>query len=300
MANIIKILKKHKYLYIMLAPGIVFLFIFNYIPMYGVRIAFQDYFPWGVSEWVGFKHFVHLFNNREFFRIIRNTLLIASYKLIFAFPAPIILALLLNELRTGILKRFVQTVSYLPYFISWMVVAGIAYNFLASDLGFLNVILDMLGLQKIDWYYRPDLWRGILVVTGIWKNVGWGSIIYLAALSGISPEMYEASDIDGAGKIKQLFNITLPSISNIITIMLILHMGSFIKEDFQQIYSLMGNNTIIRETIDVLETNILRNVQLKGFYSMPAALGLLQSIAALILVLGSNYLARKAGKEGLF
>ena len=299
----ISALVRYKYLYLMLIPGIVFLFIFCYVPMYGVTIAFKDYYPWTGffgSEWVGLKHFAKFFNSAQFWNLLKNTLLITTYKLIVGFPAPIILALLLNELKNGSLKRVVQTVSYLPHFISWMVIAGMAYNFFGTDLGILNRILTTVGMEPVSWYARPDLWRSILVITAVWKGVGWGSIIYLAGISGINPELYESAQIDGAGKLRQAWSITLPSLMPIISIVFILNMGSLIREDFQQIFALVGNSTILRETTDVFETYIFRMSMLNGSFSYPAAIGLFQSVIALLMIVGSNYLAKKTENQGIW
>lgn len=298
------VIRKYKTLYLMLLPGMLFLFIFAYLPMGGIIIVFKEYYPWeGLlgSKWVGFKHVISFFTDQQFWKILQNTVLIALYKLIVGFPAPIVLALLLNELKNRLLKRFVQTVSYLPHFISWMIVAGFAYMFFGTNLGILNKLLVSIGFEPVSWYYRSDLWRGILVVSAVWKGIGWGSIIYLAAISGIDVQLYESAIIDGAGRFKRMMCITIPGIMPIAVIIFILSVGNLIREDFQQIFALVGLNRVLYETTDVIETFIFRTSLLEGTsYSYPAAVGLFQSVVALLMILATNYFAKKKEQEGIW
>jgi len=296
-------ISKTNQLYIMMIPGILLIFVFAYYPLYGLVIAFKDYYSWiGIenSEWVGFKNFISFFQSKDFPIIVKNTLGISGLRLIFAFPSAIILALLINELKNGLFKRTIQTISYLPYFISWMVVSGIAYNFLSTDMGVLNQILKYFGAQPVNWYTQPDAWWPILTITTIWKSMGWGSIAYLAAITSISPELYEAATIDGASKLKQVRHITIPGMMPVISITLILTIGSLIRDDFEQIYALVGANAILQKTTDVLGTWVFRTSILQSDFSNATAVGLFQSVISLIMIIGANYFAKKTDNPGLW
>ena len=299
--------RKNADLYLFMLPGILLLFVFSYVPKAGLIVAFKNYTTEeGIfgSEWVGLKHFVTLFTAEgvNFDLIFRNTVVIAFLRLVTSFPSAIILALLFNELRNGLFKKSVQTISYLPYFISWIIVSGMAYNFLAADNGILNNLLEKLGREPVVWYSNPRPWWGILTITSLWKSIGWGTITYLAAISAINPELYEASAIDGAGKLRQTFTVTLPGMMPIIGITLILSMGSLIRDDFEQIYAMVGSeNYLLNETTNVFSTVVFKALRggPKGF-SSATALGLFQSIIALILVLTSNWIVRKTDNPGLW
>ena len=297
-----KILRNYQ-LYLLLLPGLLLIFIFKYLPLPGLIIAFEDYYPWTGffdSEWVGLKHFIHIFQSETFLRLLGNTLVLSLLNLIFVFPSAIILALLINELHNGIFKRTVQTVSYLPHFISWVVVAGMAYNFLATDTGILNNLLKHLGLDPVMWYADASKWRGILTVTSIWKTCGWGTIVYLAAITSINPGLYEAAVIDGASKFRQIWHITIPGMMPVISVTLILTIGKLIKDDFEQIYALVGNNNLLYETTDVLGTWIFRTSMINGEFSSAAALGLFQGIVSFIMVTGANMLAKRTENSSLW
>jgi putative aldouronate transport system permease protein len=296
-------IKKHYILYIMFLPVIISLLLFNYIPMWGVLLGFKDFVPWQGfwgSKWVGLGNFKYIFNTPDFPRLLRNTLLINIYKMIFGFPAPIIFALLLNELKNKLFKRTVQTISYMPYFVSWIVISGIAYSFLNTNYGIINNILKGFGLEPIQWYIRSEYWRSILVGTNIWKGVGYGSILYLAAIAGIDPTLYEAAIVDGATRWKQTLHITLPSILPTASILFILGLGGMMNGDFGQTYALIGFNSPLYKTTDVLDFYIYRVGLQGGKFSIGTALGLFQSAIGFILVMGTNKIAKRMGGEGIW
>ena len=289
---------KHRWLMGMLLIGITYFVIFHYGPMYGVQIAFRDYqFRSGIwgSEWVGFDNFRKMFRSRAFIDVFRNTVIISSYKLLFGFPAPIIFALLLNELKNKIFKRGIQSVSYLPHFLSWVVLGGIFKQILSPTTGTINYILNQIGIQPIYFLGNNDWFRTTLVFTSLWKEVGWGSIIYLAALSAIDPTLYEAAEIDGANRFQQAMKITIPGIMPIICIQLIFWSGSIISDDFQQIFNLY--NEAVYKTGDVLGTYIYRAGLVQMQYSYTAAVGLFRNIISLVIIIIINYATRLMGDE---
>lgn len=293
--------KKSKYLFFMLIPVLIWYAIFHYGPLYGVLLAFKDYSPrLGIlgSPWVGLDHFKFLFfQSPDFMRIFRNTLLISCYHLIFGFPAPIILALLLNELRFGWFKRIAQTISYLPHFFSWVVLSGIIIVMLSPSEGPVNFILSAIGIEPIYFLADTDYFRSTLVATGIWKEIGWGTIIYLAALSGIDPTLYEAAVIDGANRRKQIWYITLPSILPVITIMFILSLGGILNAGFDQIFNLY--NPAVYEVADIIDTYVYRAGILGAQFGLTTAVGLFKNVIGIILVLSTNYVVKKMGQEGV-
>lgn len=296
-------LLRYRTLYLMFLPTAVFLIIFNYIPMWGVVLAFKNYIPWlgfNESEWVGFDNFRYVFSTPDFPRLIRNTLLINIYKIIWTFPAPILLALMLNEVRARRFKNVVQTISYLPHFISWIVVSGIMYNLLNYNFGILNNIIKGFGGDPVQWYIRKDLWRGILVATSMWKSVGYSSIIYLAAISGIDQELYEAAVVDGANRWHQTRYITIPCLMPTVSVMFILGIGGIMYGDFGQIYALIGYNSSLFPTTDVLDFFIYRVGLQGGKFSVGTALGLFQSLIGFFMVLLTNKGAKKLGGQGIW
>lgn len=291
----------HKYFFIMLFPVIVYYAVFHYGPMYGVVIAFQDYqFLKGVagSPWVGLDNFRDLFGGLFFWPVLRNTLIINFYKLLFGFTAPIILAVMINEVSAKWFKKSVQTISYLPHFLSWVVLAGMVIEFLSPSRGPVNMILASFGLEPIFFITEPDWFRSILVSTDIWRNVGFASIIYLAAIAGINPEMYEAADVDGISRIGKIRYITLPSIAPVIVIMLILNSGTIINDDFEQVFNLL--NAMVMDVGDVLSTYTYSEGLLKMNYSYAAAVGLFKNVVALALVLTANAIAAKLSDDTIF
>lgn len=284
----------------MVIPMVVWYLVFCYVPMYGVLMAFQNYNPrMGItgSEWVGLAHFASFFQSNYFVRLIRNTLLISIYDLLWGFPAPILFALLLNELRGKWFKKTVQTVSYIPYFISLMVICGLLKSFCSSG-GLFNDIRELIGLSRIDLLARPELFRTLYVSSGIWQNIGFNSIIYIAALTNIDQGLYEAATIDGAGKFKQVLHITLPGILPTIMILLILRVGSLMSVGYEKIILLYSSVTY--ETADVISTFVYRKGILDANYSYSAAIGLFNSVINFILLIGTNWLSRKTTENSLW
>jgi len=297
-----KEITKNRSLYIMLIPVILYFVLFQYKPMYGVIIAFKDFNPFvGVwdSKWVGFKHFEQFFQSYYFGRILRNTVLMSLYQLIFAFPAAIILALLLNEVKNQAFKRIVQSISYLPHFISLVVVSGMIIDFLQPD-GIINRLIVAAGLMKepINFLIMPEWFRTVFISSGIWQGIGWSSIIYLAALSGINPSLYEAAVVDGAGRWKQMLHITLPGLMPTIIILLIINIGSFMVVGFDKIILLYNPATY--ETADVIGSFVFRRGILEANYSFTAAVGLFNSMINFILLILVNQIAKKKAESSLW
>ena len=290
----IKKIHKYRYYYLLLIPAFVYYIVFSYIPMGGIVIGFQDYNVFkGIfgSEWVGLKWFAKLINSSDFFEVLRNTVLISIYMLLVTFPAPIIFALILNECKSLTFKKIVQTVSYLPHFISWAVVAGLIVTMLSPSYGVVNQIIKQLGLEPVYFMAEPRYIRGIMVLSSLWKGLGWSSIIYLAALTSISVEQYESAFLDGANKIQQTIYITLPGISNIIIMTLIFAISGLFNVGFEQAYNLVIPATF--ETGQVISTYVyrlgVRNMQ----YSFSTAVGLAQSVVGMLLLVGANIAAKK-------
>lgn len=286
-------IKKHKSLYLMIIPIVLYYLVFCYYPMYGAQIAFRDYSPKkGIvgSPWVGFKHFLDFFKSVYFGRLIRNTLSINLKNLIFGFPAPIIFALLLNEVRWTKFKRTVQTVSYMPHFISTVVIAGMVLQFTATD-GFITQIMMLFGYPKQNLMLNPALFQPIYVISDIWQSVGWGSIIYISAVSGINGELYEAARMDGAGRWKQMLHVTLPGILPTIITMFVMRVGNMMNLGFEKIF-LMYNSSIY-ETADVISTYVYRKGLVDQSYSFSTAVGLFNSAINLLLLFGANKLCKR-------
>lgn len=298
--DLLKRIYKSRYLYIMLLPTIAFYIIFHYLPMYGIIIAFKDFkASRGIlgSPWVGFKHFEQFFSSYYFFRLIRNTFLLNFYGLIFGFPAPIILAILLNELRSEKFKRFVQSVSYLPHFISVVIVVGFIVDFFSQN-GIVNNLLSLFGIEPINFLIEPKWFRPLYVGSGIWQGIGWGSIIYLAAISGIDPELYEAAIIDGAGRFRKIISITIPSIAPTIIIQLIFRIGGMMSVGFEKVFLMYNPSTY--ETADVISTFVYRSGLQSAQYSYAAAIGLFNTIINFILLIGANYISRVTTESSLW
>lgn len=282
----------------MVWPGILFVFIFSYIPMYGVIMAFQQYDIFaGIlkSPWVGFMNFKMFFQAPEFWNVMRNTMLISLLKLIISFPAPIILALMLNEIGNMAFKRFIQTVSYLPYFLSWVIVSGFVFSLLSVDNGTVNILLERFNLihEPVNFLALPEYFWSILVSVNVWKEVGFASIVYLAAIAGVDPTMYEAASIDGASRFKQIYLITLPSIAPIIIIFMILAIGNLMSAGFEDIL-LLATNPILRETSDVIDTYVYRVGILNARFSYATAVGLFKAVISVVLLVTANKIARRA------
>ncbi|KAF4326038.1 hypothetical protein G195_000084 [Phytophthora kernoviae 00238/432] len=293
-------LAKYRWQYVMILPGAILLLLFSYIPMVGIQVAFKDFHigstMWS-SEWVGFENFSFL-QDEQFWIVVKNTIYIAILKFVFGFPAPIMLALLINEVKNNKYKRFVQSVSYLPHFFSWIVVAYILQSLLTLDGGLVNQLIEKLGGDSVFFLGSTEWFRPMIVVSGLWKEVGWNTILYLAAITTIDPQLYEAARVEGAGRLAQIRNITLPGIMPTISIVLILSMPGLIAVGMDQIYPLM--NPANQPVADVLDTYILRNGLQQGYFGMATAVGLLSSVISLVLVLCTNQMARKFNGEGLW
>lgn len=291
---------KVRWLYVFMFPGIIYFLIFKILPMWGVLMAFQNYQPsLGAfkSTWVGFKHFERFFTSLEFWTLFGNTFMLAFYNLVIYFPITIILALLLNEVRYEIYKRFVQTFVYIPHFLSWVVVAGITYLLLGTE-GLFNKVADMAGNARVDYLFSPDWFRPIIVLQIIWKDAGWGTIIFLAALAGVNVQLYEAARIDGATRWKMMWHITLPAIRSVIFILLILRLGHFMDLGFEQILLML--NPLNREVGEVFDTYVYRVGIQQGQFSYSAAVGLFKSAIGLVLVWMANRIAKAFGEEGIY
>lgn len=292
---------KHKYLFLLLLPGIIWYAIFYYAPLYGIQLAFKDYkIAAGIfgSEWVGFKHFARMFSASDFLQIFRNTIVISLYHIVFGFPAPIVLALLFNEIRRQSVKRIAQSISYLPHFFSWVILGGILSTLLSPTTGIVNQIIEWLGFDPIYFLGDKRYFRFTLVASGIWKEVGWGTIIYLAALSGVDVHLYEAAVVDGANRWKQTLHITIPCIMPVIAIMFILRIGNLLDAGFDQVLNLY--NAAVYEVGDILDTYVYRVGITQMQYSFTTAVGLFKNVIGFALVLGANYVIKKSGQEGLF
>ncbi|MBP3362162.1 MAG: sugar ABC transporter permease [Clostridia bacterium] len=294
-------LLRDRQLYLMLFPCILYYILFYYVPVYGIQIAFKDYQPYvGIlqSKWVGLKHFKSFFGSPYAFRIIRNTFLISFYSMIFTFPLTIILALLFNELRCKWFKTAVQTISYLPYFISTVVVAGLVVSFLSPTAGIVNTVLEKMGMEKIYFLIKPEYFRTIFVAMGGWQGIGFGTIVYTSALCSIDNTLYEAAAVDGVSRWKRIIHITLPGIMPTIAVMLIIRMGSLLSVGSESIILLY--QPITYETADVISSYVYRNGLVESNYSYAAAVDLFNGIISLVLVVISNMLSKKIGGSGIW
>lgn len=292
---------RDRWLYLILLPGVLYFIIFKYVPMFGLVMAFEDYKPhlgFMTSPWVGMKHFERFFSEPQFWMLFRNTILLAIYNLVFFFPLPIVLALMLNEVRIGIFKRFAQTLLYLPHFVSWVVAVGIFYVLFTTEGGVVNELIQKIGIEKIPFMLSEDWFRPMIISQSIWKEAGWGTIIFLAALSGVDLQLYEAARMDGAGRWRQLWHITLPAIRSTIVILFILRLGSFLDTGFEHIFLML--NSMNREVGEVFDTFVYMKGLTQGQYSYSAAVGMFKSLVGLVLVLGSNWIAKKFGEEGVY
>ena len=295
-----KRLKRDKYLYLIVALPVLYYIVFHYAPIYGITIAFKDYKIYkGIlgSEWIGFKHFIDFFSDPYSWKLIRNTILFNVYSIIFGFPMPIILALMLNELRAKSFKRVVQAISYLPHFISVVVVCGMIVNYLSTD-GLINQIIVFLGGERFPWLMKAKWFRLIYVSSGIWQHTGWSSIIYLAALSGIDPQLYEAAIIDSANRWKQTIHITLPGLAPTITIIFLLTLGRIMVVGFEKILLLYTGATY--ETADVLQTYVYRRGIEGADFSFATAVGFVQSVVGLAFVATANAISRRISETSLW
>ena len=294
---------RDRYLYFMLTLPFVYFIVFKYLPMYGVSIAFKEYnifLGMAKSEWTGFENFKEIFSSRDFFLVLRNTFTLNFLDLVVGFPAPIILALLLNEIRSQNYKKTVQTLLYLPHFLSWVIIGGIVLQIFSPSYGIINTYLKSIGFIKepIPFLTNGPNWVATYVLVGVWQNIGWGTIIYLAAISGIPPELYEAAEIDGAKRMGKILNITIPCISSTIIILLILSIGRIALISFERPYII--GNTLVREYADVISTYVYRIGIKSSRFSIATAVGLFQSVISLIFLVIANTIAKRSGHNGIF
>ena len=299
-ASLLKDLKKYKVAYLMAVPAVVLLFVFKYIPMYGLVIVFENYKPVrGIlgSQWVGLKNFADFFGNSNFTILLRNTLVMSLYSLFAGFPAPIILALLLNEVRAPRFKKTVQTITYMPYFISTVVICGILRQFLSFD-GLFNALGALAGKGPVSYLSEPKLFPSIIVWSGIWQTIGWNSIIYMAALAAVDVELYEAASIDGCGKLRQIWHITLPGIVPTIITLLILSIGGLLNVATDKI--LLLYTPLTYETGDVFGTYVYRKGIRGGDYSYSTAVGLVQTVVNFGLLVFSNFVSKRVTEQSLW
>ena len=286
----------------MLVPGLAYFLLFRYWPMYGLTIAFQDYLPflgYSGSPWVGFKHFEELFTGPDFGRLMINTAVLALLTVVFVFPAPIVVAMLLNELRLRVVKRAVQSLIYIPHFLSWTIVASLTYLLFSADFGVLaDAIHSVVGGRQVDYVAQEEWFRPIIVLQLLWKQTGWGTIIYLAALAGVDTQLYEAARVDGAGRWRQFWHITLPSIRPAIVVMAILTTGHLMDSGFEQIW--LMTTSLNRPVAEVFDTYVYYIGITQGAFSYSTALGLFKGVIGVVLIVGSNWLAKRLGQRGLY
>lgn len=291
---------RHWQLYMFLLPALIYFIIFHYIPMYGIQIAFKEFYAnlgiWG-SPWVGFEHFERFFHSYYFWRLLKNTIILSTYGLLL-FPLPIIFALSLNELKNGPFKKWTQTLTYAPHFISVVVVVGMLVAFLDPITGIVNHVIAALGGKPIDFLTSPKWFRHLFVWSGQWQSLGWGTIIYLAALAGVNPELHEAAKVDGATRFQRIIHINIPAIFPTIIVLFILNIGSFMAVGFEKV--LLMQNSLNSETSDIIQTFVYKSGILEGQYSFAAAVGLFDSIINIILLVVTNYIARKTTKNSLW
>lgn len=297
-------LKRYWQLYLLLALPILYFMLFKYTPMSYIQIAFKKFsivqsvwdMKWAANH--GFEYFIKAFSNRDFLYALRNTILLNLLDLIIGFPAPIILALLLNELAFKRFKRLTQTIVYMPHFLSWIIISGLALQLLAPSTGLVNILLNKLGIESIPFLNDPKHWVFTYVLLGIWQSVGWNTIIYLAAITGINPELYEAASVDGASRLKKIWHITLPGIKPTIVILLIMSLGRILGSDFDRPYAL-GNN-LVKGVSNVISIFVYQN-GIRGLqFSLSTAVGLFQSVICVFFLLAANAIAKKSGERGIW
>lgn len=288
-------------LYLLLVIPIVFLYLFSYKPMYGLIIAFKDYDvvrSFADSAWIGFDVFKEIFRSNEFYKVLRNTLVLNGLDLITGFPAPIILAIILNEVRIKWFKKVSQTLLYMPYFLSWVIVSGIMYQLLSPQTGLINILITSMGGTSIPFLTDKLLWVISYNAIGIWQGAGWGTIIYLAAITGINSELYEAAVVDGAGRLRKIWHITLPGIRATIIVLLIINLGRIMASSFDRPYTL--GNAMVMDYADVISTYVYRAGLQSVRYNLATAVGLFQSVVGFVMVIIANFAAKKTGEGGIF
>lgn len=292
---------KYRYLYLLIIPGLLYFVVFKAVPLWGLLLAFMNYKPalgFSGSEWVGMLHFKTMLSDPHFYLMLRNTLVINLFALVFFFPVPIVLAVMLNEVRHEAFKRINQSLVYMPHFLSWVVIASLTFIFLSIDIGLVNKILRAIGTAPYSFLNDSNLFWGILTVQSIWKDAGWGTIIFLAAIAGVNTELYESAVMDGAGRFRQIWHVTLPAIRPTIVILLILRLGNITDVNFEQVLLMM--NPLVRNVADVFDTYVYNQGILRGMYSIGVAVGFFKGLVGLVLVLGSNYVVKRLGHEGIY
>ncbi len=294
-------MKRHKWMYLLMLPGIIYFIIFKYVPMAGLVISFQNYSPYlGIleSEWVGLENFKTFFMNPDFKMLLVNTFSISILNLVFFFPMPILLALLLNEIKNKLVKKSIQTMIYIPHFISMVIVASITFTLLNTESGIINQIVYALTGEKLEFLADPKYFRWIIVIQNIWKETGWGMIIFLAALAGVDTQLYEAAQVDGAGKLRQMWHITLPAIKSTIIIILIMKVGTLLNTGFEQIF--LMKNSLNSSVAEVFDTYVYTLGITQGAFSYSTAVGMFKSVVATIMVVTTNWICKKCGETGLY
>ena len=294
-------MKRDYQLYIMMLPMVVYLFIFAYIPIYGVQIAFKDYnVGQGIlgSPWVGFDNFTRFFRSFQFWNVLKNTLVLSLYGLIAGFPIPILLALMVTQVRREGFKKFVQTVTYAPHFISEVVVVGMLFIFLSPTSGIVNIGLGKLGVQAVNFLAEPSMYKHLYVWSGVWQGAGWGSIIYIAALSAVSPELYEAARIDGASKFQQIVHIDFPSILPTATILLIMNAGSIMNQGAQKAFLMQTGTTAASQ--EIIATYVYKVGLIQNQFSYSSAIGLFNNVINIILLVTVNTVSRRLSENSLW
>lgn len=290
-------LKKNWVIYLMLLPGIIYFSIFHVIPIINMKLAFQDFRIIGKNEWAGFKHFALLFGSPAFLTVLKNTIIISVMKIVFIFPIPIIFSLMLSELRNGTFRKYIQSVSYLPHFLSWVVIAGVWISFLSIDGG-LNTIRGFFQLPSLDFMTSKEHIRWVLVFSEMWRSAGWDSILYMAAIMKISPSLYEAARMDGANSFQQMIHITLPSLATTVVTVFILNLGFFMNAGFDQVFNLMNSSVISK--IDILDTYVYRIGLIEGQYSYATAASLFKGVIGLTLVISTHFISKRLTGKGVW
>ena len=293
--------KMYRLFYLMMLPGLLYFAVFRYLPMFGLVIAFKDYDIFkGIwaSQWVGLKNFKELFHSSDFWNVLTNTLKISFAKIVIGFPIPIILAILLNEMRSVRFKKVIQTLLYLPHFLSWVVIGGIMLNLFSPVFGLAGEFFRATGIEPMNILAQKSTIFGVVIASDVWKECGWSTIIFLAALTQVDASLYEAAKMDGANRFKQMIYITLPAISGVIILLLILRIGKIMNAGFEQI--LVLQNAVTRESIDIFDTYVYREGLQRGEYSFSSTVDMFKSVVAFIMVVGADKISKKFGEEGLF
>lgn len=299
--QLLRAMHQHVYIYLLILPGVIYFILFKFVPIWGLLLAFKDYNPFlgfFESEWVGMAHFTELFSSRNFYLMLRNTFAINLFGLIFLFPIPIILGLMLNEVRHEAFKRINQSIVYLPHFLSWVVVSSMTFFILSMDVGILNKVLISFGREPISILSEPNYFWGIITAQSMWKEAGWGTIIFLAAMAGVDPQRYEAAVVDGAGRWAQIWHITLPAIRPTIIILLILRLGNMADVGFEQVLLMM--NPLVMSVAEVFDTYAYSHGILRGQLSIGVTVGMFKGVVGFVLVMCANYVVKKLGHEGIY